>query len=225
MSDSIYRALQGLSRRETILCKQGGRLPKHIEIKLYIGYLTLILAAILVAFVWQISQLETYKYTSLILLLMGYFGIVAHPALLFILKKDEIKSHFKNPFNLIYVNALNTQRFDQKYVDFLSTRNIHHLELVLLEIQAQKHLFEQKTALLVGSIERIGFAPGILALLISLDKLSEIELDWVLSIAYVIPIIYFFGAFSRLLASKVSRHISILEMAIQRKKAASTTTD
>ncbi|MCF6442828.1 hypothetical protein L1077_25730 [Pseudoalteromonas luteoviolacea] len=218
MSDSIYRALQGLSRRETILCKQGSRLPKHLEFKLYAFYLTLILIAIVVAFVWQLTRLETFKVTSLIFLLSGYFGIIAHPALLFIVRSKEISLQFKNPFNLVYANAQETEKIDKKYIDFLSKKSPEKLEIVLLEVKAQKHIFEQKTALLVGSIERIGFAPGILALLISLDKLSEIELDWVLSIAYIIPIIYFFGAFSRLLASKVSRHISILELAIANQK-------
>ncbi|KZN50940.1 hypothetical protein [Pseudoalteromonas luteoviolacea] len=218
MSDSIYRALKGLSRRETILCKQGSRLPKHLEFKLYAFYLSLILIAIVVAFVWQLTRLETFKVTSLIFLLTGYFGIIAHPALLFIVRSKEIRLHFKNPFNLVYSNAQETEKIDKKYIDFLSKKSPEKLEVVLLEVKAQKHIFEQKTALLVGSIERIGFAPGILALLISLDKLSEIELDWVLSIAYIIPIIYFFGAFSRLLASKVSRHISILELAIANQK-------
>ncbi|MDK1288009.1 hypothetical protein [Pseudoalteromonas umbrosa] len=218
MSDSIYRALQGLSRRETILCKQGSRLPKHLEFKLYTFYLSLILIAIVVAFVWQLTRQETFKMTSLIFLLSGYFGIIAHPALLFIVRSKEISLHFKNPFNLVYSNAQETEKIDKKYIDFLSKKSPEKLEIVLLEVKAQKHIFEQKTALLVGSIERIGFAPGILALLISLDKLSEIELDWVLSIAYIIPIIYFFGAFSRLLASKVSRHISILELAIANQK-------
>lgn len=219
MSDSIYRALQGLSRRETILCKQGSRLPKHLEFKLYTFYLSLILFAIIIAFIWQLTRLETFKVTSLVLLLSGYFGIIAHPALLFIVRSKEISKHFKNPFNIIYANAQETESIDKRYINYLATKRPEQLELVLLEVKAQKHIFEQKTALLVGSIERIGFAPGILALLISLDKLSEIELDWVLSIAYIIPIIYFFGAFSRLLASKVSRHITILELALSNQKA------
>ncbi|OCQ21891.1 hypothetical protein A7985_08765 [Pseudoalteromonas luteoviolacea] len=219
MSDSIYRALKGLSRKENISHNTHSNLPNQFEIKIYLTYLTSIIVAIIVAFIWQITQLEQFKLTSLILLMLGYIGIIIHPAIIFFLRRSEIRDSIRNPLAVLYNNAKLNDCFDKKYMVFLHSKSLEDLEFTLLEVKAEKVAFEKRTSLLVGSIERVGFAPGVLALLISLDKLNEIELDWVLSIAYAIPILYFFGAFSHILATKIGRHIAIIELVIEKKKA------
>jgi len=102
-------------------------------------------------------------------------------------------------------------------LSYFMSKKKQDLEVVLLEVVAEKEAFEKRIALLVGSIDKIGLAPGLLALFLSMNKLKDIEVDWVLAIAYAIPIFYGFGVFSHILATKMSRHITILEYVISKK--------
>jgi len=161
MSDSIYRALKGLSRKEHVNHNTHSNLPNQFEIKVYCTYLTSIIVAIIVAFLWQITQLEPFKLTSLILLMLGYIGIIIHPAIVFFLRRREIKDSIKNPLAVLYNNAKMNDCYDKKYMGFLHSKSLDDLEFSLLEVKAEKIAFEKRTALLVGSIERLWFAPGV----------------------------------------------------------------
>ena len=52
---------------------------------------------------------------------------------------------------------------------------------------------------------------------VSLPKIMAIDIDWVLAIAYATPFLYFMGVWSHFLMNKMSRHISLLEYALEQK--------
>lgn len=191
---------------------------QSIEGKLYILQLSCIGLSIMSAFIWQVTQLDLFKIASLLLLVFGYLGLFSHPFVIGYIHQKALKDFTKNPLSVLYNNAKSKGEIDNRYIQYFSTRKMTDLELVHLEVMAEKEAFEKRTALLVGAIDKVGLVPGIFALLVSIDKVKDIELDWILSIAYAMPLLYLFGAFSQIMAVKMTRHISIIDYAIEQKK-------
>jgi len=217
MSESIYRALECLSRREALSKATKATFLDTTSGKLYFTYISCAIISIVMAFLWKWTEVESFKLFSVIFLIFCYIGYISHPFVLLIIHRKFFGKFFRNPLSVIYDNVKRNHQVDLQYLSYFMSKKKQDLEVVLLEVVAEKEAFEKRIALLVGSIDKIGLAPGLLALFLSMNKLKDIELDWVLAIAYAIPIFYGFGVFSHILATKMSRHITILEYVISKK--------
>jgi len=214
MSESIYRALRGLSRRELLSKNNSSNYFKSIPGRFYFICIIGVILSIVILLVWRVSHYEPAKVLSLLLLALSYFGIISTPFIELYFHRKVIGGFFKNPLATIYDNAKCNHEVDSKYISYFLSIDLDKLKIVHLELIAEKTAFEKRVALLVGAIEKVGVAPGVFAFLVSFDSIKKIELDWILAIAYVIPIFYLFGAFCHVLISRMERHISLIDYVV-----------
>jgi RNAse (barnase) inhibitor barstar len=151
---------------------------------------------------------------SLLALLIWYLCILAEPLLDAWVYRELIKS----PFGVLLNNAKVAARCDLSLMRKLMPKPLEQVELLLLEVKAEKDSFERRISLFVGSIEKVGIVPGLLALAFSLSNLKQGQSKWVTALAYATPILYFVGAGGHYLIMSLDRKVKILELVIARKK-------
>ncbi|GHY84912.1 hypothetical protein VCSRO120_3534 [Vibrio cholerae] len=95
---------------------------------------------------------------------------------------------------------------------------MHNIKLVLSQLEEEKSDLVTRISLLVGSIDKIGLMPGLIALAASWDKIENIKYDWVLAIAYAVPVFYGFAIFGHLVVTKLQSHITLLELVVDEKE-------
>jgi len=216
MSESIYRALTNLSARETnqrkmdskSLLKQPDRLS---VIAIVISLIIFIFASTLC------SETKLVAYIALLILFIGYLGLLLSPIYFAFYHRKKIIKYVSNPLGLIINNAKQNHELDSKYLNFFLSKEKKALEKVLLQLNAEKESFTTRVALIIGAIEKIGLFPGIVAFFITLSTIDNVKFDWVLTIAYVIPILHFMGVYSQFLINRMSRHIELIKYAIEQK--------
>lgn len=223
--DSVFRILHAVSRFETkqrkrINSSNKHRLTNRFFIWLIVVPFVVALALIAIMFMFE---LEWLKFPSLVILIMAYIGLIAHPIMSAMVHRKLLITTFKHPFGALLRNAAATAAVDLRYSIKLERKPLALLEIVFLEVKSERDFFERRLALIVGSIEKIGIVPGLLAAFLSLHQLPSNSNQWVLSLAYATPALYFFGAMAHFLLMRLDRMSKLLELVINRKKAVLTT--
>ena len=218
MSESIYRAISWISARENEPKEPWVEELKKAPNLQYAISIVLIVVSILGGILGKILSLELIIFISLIFLILGYLGILVSPFVLALYYRKDIAKFMRNPLSIIIGNAKKYHYTDTIFVQYLTSRDNRALEISLIEMKAERAAFEKRVALIVGMMDKVGLLPGIVAIFVSLPKIKAIDIDWVLAIAYAMPFLYFMGLWSHYLMSKMSRHISLMEYALEQKK-------
>ena len=156
---------------------------------------------------------------GLFLLLTLYLASFIQPFLMAWLNRQFLVSAMREPIALLLKNANITTTVDSMVLIHLLRAPIDHLELLFLELRAEKEFFERRLSLVVGSIEKMGLGPGLLAAGISLSNIKSDQTDWVLAFAYAMPILYLFGAAAHFLLMRLDRYVKLVELAVVRTKS------
>lgn len=218
MSESIYRAISWISARENETKETWiEELIKAPNLQYAIS-IVLIVVSILGGILGKILSLELIILISMISLILGYLGLLLSPFVLALYYRKDIAKFIRNPLSIIIDNAKKNHHADTMFVQYLNSRDNKALEISLIEMKAERAAFEKRVALIIGMIDKVGLLPGIVAIFVSLPKIKAIDIDWVLAIAYAMPFLYFLGLWSHFLMSKMSRHISLMEYALEQKK-------
>jgi hypothetical protein len=216
MSESIYRALKNLAAREL---KPNKTFVRGIINTATISYLIpigLISVSLVILIINKKMEFELLNWIALIILFLGYLGVLMHPIVLIFHYKRSIYNFMNNPLSVIIDNTKRNHKLDEKYLKYFFSREKANLERTLIELKAEKDSFEKRTSILVGSIDKIGLFPGIVTLIMSISKINEkIELNWVTAIAYATPIIYLLGVYAHVLISTMNRHIELIKYVIE----------
>ena len=217
MSESIYRAISWISAKEN-----APRQPLIDDLKkgpnlLYTISIALIVLSVISGLTSKILSSELIMTISLLFLVLGYLGILASPIVFALYYRRDIINFWQNPLSVIIGNAEKNNKADAIFVKHLISRDNRDLELSLIEMKAERVAFEKRVALIVGVIDKVGLLPGIVAIFVSLPKIKAIGIDWALAIAYATPFLYFIGLWSHFLMNKMSRHISLMEYALEQK--------
>ncbi len=222
--DSAFRILHAASRFEIKQRKRSQITDKHrLANRLFfeLAIFPFVLALALIA-VMSIFDLEWLRLISLFALLLAYIGVIIYPIFSALIHRKSLLATLRHPFGVLLQNAAATAAVDLRYSPKLERKSFALLEVVALEIKSEREFFERRVALVVGSIEKIGLAPGLLAAFLSLHQLPG-NLDlWMLSLAYATPALYFFGAMAHFLAMRLDRMNKLLDLVIERKKAKPT---
>ena len=214
MSESIYRALTNLSAREA---KPKKIINKSILNKPDILSISVILISLIVFIIASILKNKILVNISVIILFIGYAGLLLSPIYLAFYHRKKLCKNVKNPLGVIINNAKQSHDLDSKYINYFVSKEKEALERVFLELNSEKESFATRVSLIIGAIEKVGLFPGVIAFFITLSKIDNIEFDWVLTIAYAIPILYFMGVYSHFLINRMNRHIELIKYAIQQK--------
>lgn len=218
--DSTFRILNAASRFEIKQRKQRSSTREHsflnrlfIELTVFPFALSMLLAAVVyfTSASWLIES-------SIVSLLIAYIGVLVHPLISAWLHRKSIRKMLNHPFGILLRNSYETATVDLKYLPKLERKPMRLLEVVALEVKAEREFFERRISLVVGSIEKIGLVPGLLATFLSLHKLPDSLSPWIAGLAYATPALYFFAVMAHFLAMRLDRMKKLLDLAIAHKK-------
>lgn len=219
--DSIFRILHAASRFEVKQRKHVKNSDKHrfaSRLLIVLSIFPFVLALTLIA-VMLMCNLEWLRLPSLVALLIAYFGAIIHPIISAIIHRAPLIATLRHPFGILLQNAAANAAVDLRYSPKLERKPLALLEVVALEVKCEREYFERRLALVVGSIEKVGLAPGLLAAFLALHQLPGNLNQWVFSLAYATPAFYFFGAMAHFLVMRLDRMGKLLELVVSRKKA------
>ncbi|TQP30147.1 hypothetical protein FLL93_17890 [Vibrio cholerae] len=216
---SIYRSLRTLSYREKEIRKQ--KFPKFSSTltgKVQLLSFGLFAVAFLSVFAYYLSKVELIKTISIFALLFAYIANISQPIFAIFENRKSIARFIDNPLIKYFESAEETSYIRARYIRYLTRKPLHNIKLVLSQLEEEKSDLVTRISLLVGSIDKIGLMPGLIALAASWDKIENIKYDWVLAIAYAVPVFYGFAIFGHLVVTKLQSHITLLELVVDEKE-------
>lgn len=220
--ESLFRLLRAASRFESRLSKRANKQRHGFFIRNFVWLFQAIpfciagLAAIARKF---FDASENVAIVGLALLLLSYLATLIHPFLIAWINRRAFIAAIKDPIGLLFENASAATAVDARLLPRLVRTPIEHLELLLLELKAEKEFFERRLSLVVGSIEKIGLGPGLLAAGVSLANIKTDQSDWIGALAYAMPVLYAFGVAAHFLLMRLDRFVKLAELAVARKKS------
>ncbi|ROO65762.1 hypothetical protein EDB58_101558 [Vibrio crassostreae] len=178
----------------------------------------LILVSVLFALAYKLTEFDWFKFISLFSLVLSYVSYYSQPFILMYENRSTISKAISNPIVIQLENAAIKMPVRRRYQKYLMSRKTEDLKFTLDLLENQRRDFEHRVSLLVGSIDKLGLTPGLLALIASWDKLQNISYDWVLALAYIIPFLYAFAFYCRMTISRVESYTSLLKLTIDEKE-------
>lgn len=219
--EPLFLLLRAASRFESRLRRRENKLQRGYLMRNFVWLFQVIPFSIaIVAAVARkfFGVSETVAIVGLILLLLSYVATLIQPFLLAWVNRQALIAAVKNPMGLLLDNASVTARVDAWLLPRLLHSPIEHLELLHLELKAEKEFFERRLSLVVGAIEKVGLAPGLLAAGVSFSNLKTGQPDWVSALAYATPVLYVSGVAAHFLLMRLDRFAKLTELAVARKK-------
>ena len=164
--EQLFRLLRAASRIEARWRKRDAKQNHGYLIRNYLWLFQVVpfcvagIAAIARKF---FAAPESVAWVGLSLLLLAYVATLAQPFIFAWANRRVLVAAAKNPISLLFDNASATARVDSLLLPHLLRRSSEHLELLLLELKAEKEFFERRLSLVVGAIEKVGLGPGLFA--------------------------------------------------------------
>lgn len=223
--DRLFRLLRAASRFEASLSKRAARREHAYLVRNYfwIFQAAPFLASVAVAAVRKFFGAPDFVgFIGLVLLLLSYLATLAYPFLLAWTNRRALSAAVKNPLSILLQNASATAAVDARVMPRLVRYPVEDLELLLLEVKAEKEFYERRISLVVGAIEKIGLGPGLLAAGVSLSNLKSDQPEWISALAYATPILYLFGMAAHFFLMRLDRLVKVVELAVSRKKSLTT---
>lgn len=214
--ESLFKILDTASRSEVHLKKRQGTLRNKglRQIFQVVKYASYGFAFVMMIIFQLIAAPTWFGIISLIALLIGYLCVLCELIVDVWVNRESVK----NPFGILLNNSRITAIVDAQLIQDLMHKPLEQVEFLLLELKAEKDFFERRISLFVGSIEKVGIFPGLLAVVFSFSNLKQGQSGWITALAYVTPILYFFGAGGHYLIMRLDRQVKILELVMERKK-------
>jgi hypothetical protein len=220
--DKLFLLLHAASRFETRLKKRNAKREHGYFFRNFLWIFQVI--PFLVAVFAGLSRKyfdapEVIGVVGLALLLLSYLATLLYPFIVAWVNRSALSAAAKNPLGLLLENARTTATVDARVIPRLLLSTVEDLELLLLEIKAEKEFFEKRLSLVVGTIDKIGLGPGLLAAGVSLTNLKPDQSEWISALAYATPILYMVGLAAHFLLMRLDRFVKVVELAVSRKKS------
>ncbi len=178
---------------------------------------------------WQTGRRD-FMTASLWLVLLAYVGVILYPLVVAVLHRHALKSAWRHPFGLLLNNVESVAAVDVAAFAQLSAMPLDALELAHLEMRHEREYFERRLTAVVGAVDKIGLAPGLLAVLGSLAQLPQkigtpqFLVDWLPPLAYALALLYVMAFLMQALLMRLDRLTRLLELVIARQKTATAAT-
>lgn len=220
--ERLFLLLRAASRYESRTMKRANQQQRGYLIRNFAWWFQVVpfaVAAIIAIARSYYGASENVAIAGLIFLLVSYVATLLHPFILAWVHRRTLVVAAKNPIGLLFDNANATTRVDARLITRLLRSPIEHLELLHVELKSEREFFERRLSLIVGSVEKIGLAPGLLATSISLSNLKSTQTDWITALAYMTPVLYVLGVVSHFLLMRLDRFTKIVELAVAQQKS------
>lgn len=171
--------------------------------------------SVLIAIIALLGEWRVLLVISVLILAFSYLGLVIYPCVGIWIHRNTVWNGITNPFSLVLSNSKLTAAVDREFLETFSSQSPEAVRFIIMELRAEKDSLERRLALIVGSLEKVGIIPGVLALAVVLSKLGEGQPDWVYVVAYAVPVFYAFGVISHFLLMRLDRVIQLLELVLK----------
>jgi len=179
--------------------------------------------SVIFAIVARYTGVSWLFHISIVGLLITYLGALAHPLISIWKLRKPIRKWWEHPFEVLLKNSSDTATVDLRYLPKLESKPLRLLEVTALEVRAEREFLERRIALLVGAVEKVGLAPGLLAAFLSFHKLPSDLNPWITSLAYATPFLYMLAVTAHFSAMRLDRMSKLLELAIAHRKEREST--
>lgn len=177
-----------------------------------------LIAAILFFIVSHICKYQGIFWIGFICLAISYISIIFNMLLEMYTEFGLIKKTFKDPFSLIVENAQRHALTDMVSYHNLKKFTLNELRYFNSQLCSERDAFSRRIALIIGSIEKIGLFPGILAMIVMMNKEPNQQIPWIISIAVGICILSFLSVGFLFSINRLERIIKLIELSIENKQ-------
>jgi hypothetical protein len=225
-TDSVFRVLHAMTLRERRNRRKAAQaLPgRRLSKALYLTEVTLSIISVLIAALVHFDILSrtnlAWRWGSLGAISLAYLVILLHPFIEFYIHRRTLTKAVRNPLGLLLGNAKATAQVDRLYVGKLARSTKEALELVLLEVKAERDAYLKRTAVITGPVDKLGLAPGLLATVLAISNLPVAHSALIEVLAYAGPFWFLMGTASAVwIAPTLDRQVCVLELALAQNKA------
>lgn len=188
---------------QSMVWKLGIGLPLIVAIPLFI--------------VSHIYKFQELFWIGFICLSISYISIIFNMLLEIYTEFGLIKKTFKDPFSLIIANAQRHALTDMVSYHNLKKFTLNELQYLNSQLCSERDAFSRRITLIIGSIEKVGLFPGILAMIIMMNKAPNQQTPWIISIAVGICILSFLSVGFLFSINRLERIIKLIELSIENK--------
>lgn len=176
-----------------------------------------LLSLILALSVW-LGAPRPLGYFGIGLLAFAYLVIFFYPFFGAWLYRGALRNISRAPFaSILKANVERPMQVDGRYLPQLTALPKTELKLGIMELKNERANFAQRITLFSGPIEKLGILPGLLALLVTIQKLDG-QPDWVHAIAYANILVFVIALIAHYLLTRYDRMIALSELALAQKE-------
>lgn len=135
----------------------------------------------------------------------------------FVLGAPSVYRTMKNPFDGLLERMHEASVNEAKYINELLAFETIILEYAMTQYKAERSAFERRTAILVGTLEKVGIVPAMLAYFAVASTVLKDAGQFVSIIVWTVPAFYCLAFFGGMLNLKMDRVIALLDCSIKLK--------
>ena len=178
-------------------------------------------ALVVLAFVSQQgfhSGIAIIKPAVITCLLLIYGCVLYFPLAELWLRRGAVMDAIEKPERVILFNPILTAQADLAVTDKLMAIKLQTLEMAAMQLQHEIGAFHRRMGVVIGTLEKIGIFPALLALYVIVYKLGGFEVGWSSIITSTLPILYLVGMFAHYQLLRLERNHRLIELVINRKQ-------
>jgi hypothetical protein len=219
----IYKILAAIDERERKIRRRLNRkiIYPHWFVKNVIaGMVLLCLTSLASAVYYRVSETdEFWAWVAIISLFLFYILALVLPFwAVFSNRKNFFHAHV-NPLLVILENSRITQLADKLASQSFKRFTLQALKDVRFEIKTETEGFKTRIAHLIGALDKVGVFPGILALVIFVERLGEDQQDWAYGLAIATAVLYLLGCIGYLATARAERLVGLIDSAIKARES------
>lgn len=123
----------------------------------------------------------------------------------------------QNPFDGLLARMHEASVNEAKYINELLAFEVIVLEYALTQYKAERNAFERRTAILAGTLEKVGIVPAMLAYFAVASTVLKDAGQFVVVIVWTVPAFYCLAFFGGMINLKMDRVLALLELSIKLK--------
>jgi len=176
-----------------------------------------IVGVVLAGILYYFDKIQTLGAASLVLISVGYLGIIAFQISLVLENWTDIFGFLKNPLTILLARVQDETKLDYANLYELKEKSSLVLEHVQAHLKSERDSFERRVGVLVGALEKVGIIPGLITLYLAWLKFGSNDISLEPEIATGIFLLYFFAFYCHFLFSRLDRFIYTIDTVIDLK--------
>lgn len=157
---------------------------------------------------------------GLAFLVLSYVASLAQPLVVVWQSRKSIMQTLRAPATPALQNIDVAIATDRQLLRWLQSEKLQDLELLCLELKAEQEALAKRIGLTVGTIDKIGLVPGLLAALVAIPAGDSSWSIPIKALAYAILPLYLLAAAAHLVQLRLDRLSRVVELALRRGKDA-----